>query len=103
MNPERVERAIQFLLDNQATHDGRLARLENTVHELSSTVQRLEHTVEKMSDDLYAGLHQMNEGLQALTGVAEKTMLMVQQVAQSQISTNRRLEAVEWRVDNSEN
>ena len=93
MKPEQVERAIQFLLDNQATHDGRLARLEDTVQQLSSTVG-------KMSNDLYAGLHQMHEGLQALTGVAEKTMLMVQQVAQSQIITNHRLEIIEDRLSN---
>ena len=93
MKPEQVERAIQFLLDNQAGHDGRLAQLENTVHELSITV-------EKMSEDLYGGLQQMHEGLQALTGVAEKTMLMVQQVAQSQIITNHRLEIIEDRLSN---
>ena len=86
MNPEQVERAIQFLLDNQAGHDGRLARLESTV--------------QKMSEDLYEGLRQMHEGLQALTGVAEKTMLMVQQVAQSQIITNHRLEIIEDRLSN---
>ncbi len=102
MTDDNVERAIQFLLDNQAGHDARLGRLEETVQQLGVTVEKLSDTMGRMSEDLYGGLGQMHEGIDKLTALAEQTMLMVQQVTHNQVAGNRRLTDAEGRLDKVE-
>ena len=116
MNEDKIERAIQFLLDNQAGHDARLARLEETMQKMGETVDKLGEKVDKsggtvdklggtvslMSEDLYGGLGQMHEGIDKLTALAEQTMLMVQQVTHNQVAGNRRLTDAEGRLDKVE-
>lgn len=88
MDEERVERAIQFMLDNQAAHDVRLARLEQVVEQLANTQN-------KMREDLYEGLRQMNEGIERLTQVCEQTVKQVQNVVELEIRNSTRIKRLE--------
>jgi flagellar biosynthesis chaperone FliJ len=89
MNEESVERAIQFLLDNQAGHDARLARLEETVQKLGDNLNKLSEITDELSEKLFAGVGQMRQDLEALTAMSERTMAMVQQVTHNQVAVNR--------------
>jgi phosphate uptake regulator len=113
MTNEQIERAIEFLLNNQAGHDARLGRLEEIVERLSKQPEALQNTqanlqmnvetmrltVETMRTDLYQGLQDMNEGIQRLTELAERTMNSVQQVFELGLRTQRQVNDLERRVE----
>lgn len=88
MEEDRVERAIQFLLDNQAAHDVRLARLEQVVEQLVVSQ-------DKLSEDLYEGLRQMNDGIERLTQVCEATTQQVQNILELEIRNSTRIKRLE--------
>ncbi|GEM_PF-5437855 len=99
MEEDKIERAIQFLLDNQASHDVRLARLEEMVEKLAISQ-------DKMREDLYEGLRQMQEGLQQmhegidkLTEVCEQTTKQIQNVLELEIRTSSRVRRLEQVTD----
>lgn len=103
MNEEKVERAINFFLDNQAAHDVRLAKLEEIVAQLAINQ-------DKMGEDLYEGLRQMSEGIEKLTQVCEKTVQQVQHILKLEIrnsTRNRKLEnlsqSIQDRIEGLEN
>ena len=113
MSNEEVERAIEFLLNNQAQHDARLGRLENivadlaenqkvlsaTVDSLSATVDSLSATVDRLSANMDAMVLEVREGLGSIMEVAKQTMDAVRQVAEIGGDTRRRVFILEDRMD----
>ena len=106
MSNEEVERAIEFLLNNQAQHDARLGRLENIVADLaenqkvlSATVDSLSATVDRLSANMDAMVLEVREGLGSIMEVAKQTMDAVRQVAEIGGDTRRRVFILEDRMD----
>lgn len=95
MNEDKIERAIQFLLDNQAGHDVRLARLEEIVEKLTINQDKVQEDIKTMREDLYEGLRQMNEGIEKLTKVSEATMQQFQNVLELEIRNSTRIKRLE--------
>ncbi len=84
MTDEQLERAIQFLLDNQAGHDARLSRIEEIV-------ERLGKNQEEMRADLHTGLQEMHEGIDRLTEIVERTSNNIQKVYELEMQSRQRL------------
>jgi hypothetical protein len=84
MTDDRVERAIQFLLDNQAAHDVRRARLEEIVVEIANNQKEMQL--------------EFRESLEKILTVAEETMKAVQAVAEAETRTIRRVDEIEDKI-----
>jgi hypothetical protein len=102
MDEDRIERAIQFLLDNQAAHDARLGRLEEIVAQLTINQDKMQTENQAMRNDLYEGLRQMNdglkqmnEGIEKLTQVSETTIQQVQNILELEIRNSTRIKRLE--------
>lgn len=69
-----VEKTIEFLLNNQAGHDERLARIETTVDKLSVDVASLAVSVEALGghvETLTVNVETLTGNVEALTGNVE--------------------------------
>ncbi len=77
MNNEQIERAIQFLLDNQAGYEVRLARLEGLVMELA-------HTQKEMQADLHLLRLEVREGVGQILQSTEQAMSAVRQLSEAE-------------------
>ena len=95
MTPEEMQRTMQFLLENQAAHDARLAEIETTLGKLSRETSALASTQREMQSEF-------REGLQTILRVSEQTMSAVRQVAEAEARTIRRVNDLEDRVDRLE-
>ena len=98
MTDKQLERAIQFLLDNQAGHDARISRIEEIVERLGQkqeVIQAQQETAqaqqEEMRTNLYAGLREMHEGIDRLTEIVERTSGNIQKVYELEIQSRQRL------------
>ena len=99
MSNDEVERAIEFLLNNQAQHDARLGRLENIVADLAENQKALSANVEILSANMDAMVLEVREGLGSIMQVAKQTMDAVRQVAEIGGDTRRRVFILEDRMD----
>jgi hypothetical protein len=88
MIPEEMQRTIQFLLDNQAAHDARLAdievklaRLTDNTLALAKNQQELANTQREMQEDMraiFGSMHnEFSEGLQKILESAEQTQALI--------------------------
>ena len=96
MNPEQIERTIEFLLNNQAAHDTSLAELETTVKDLANSVGQLAETTNSI-------LIEFRAGFDTLVTLSEQTMASVKQIAEAEVRTIKRVDSVEQRLDRLEN
>lgn len=117
MIPEEMQRTIQFLLDNQAAHDARLAEIEVKLDKLTDNTlalaknqQELANTQREMQEDMKAIFGRMEtmqsefqEGLEKIVAISEQTYAAVRQVAEAEVQTKRRVGILEERVDVLEN
>lgn len=124
MIPEEMQRTMQFLLENQATHDARLAAIEvnldklsvqtsalaSTQQALASTQQEMQEVMQSMQDGMQSmqeGMLTMQgefrEGLQKILAASEQTLASVRQVAELEARTIKRVNVLEDRVDALEN
>jgi DNA integrity scanning protein DisA with diadenylate cyclase activity len=117
MIPEEMQRTMQFLLENQATHDARLAAIEISLEKLSvqtsalaSTQQALARTQQEMQEGMQSmqkGMQSMQgefrEGLQKIVAASEQTLASVRGVAELEARTIKRVNVLEDRVDTLEN
>lgn len=106
MNPDQIERTIEFLVNNQAAHDARLAALGVTVNELAAAVKSTNDSVKNLSEtveDLTEKTGQLVEstnsmlpefrsGFETLVTLSEQTMTSVKQVAEAEARTIKRLD-----------
>ena len=99
MSNEEVERAIEFLLNNQAQHDARLGRLETIVIELAENQKALSANMETLSANMETMMLEFREGLGSIMEVAKQTMDAVRQVAEIGGDTRRRVFILEDRMD----
>lgn len=106
MIPEEMQRTIQFLLDNQATHDARLAEIETNLNKLSKEVSALSKEVsalansqQELIDAQQTMQNEFREGLQRIIEISEQTNTAVRQIAEAEARTIRRVNALEDRVD----
>ena len=106
MSNEEVERAIEFLLNNQAQHDARLGRLETIVIELaenqkamSANMETLSANMETLSANMETMMLEFREGLGSIMEVAKQTMDAVRQVAEIGGDTRRRVFILEDHLD----
>ena len=91
MTDKQLERAIQFLLDNQAGHDARLSRIEEIVERLGQKQEVMQAQQEEMRTNLYTGLREMHEGIDRLTEIVERTSGNIQKVYELEIQSRQRL------------
>jgi hypothetical protein len=110
--PEEMQRTMQFLLENQAAHDARLAKIEEAVDKLSVSTATLVETQREMQadmrimqDDMRAIFGNMGtmqsefrDGLGKILTVSEQTMAAVRQVAEAEARTIGRVGVLENRV-----
>lgn len=95
MTPEEMQRTMQVLLENQAAHDARLAEIEINLNKLSAQTSALAKNQQEMQIEF-------REGLQSILGVSEQTMTAVRSVAEAEVRTIKRVNALEDRVDDLE-
>jgi chromosome segregation ATPase len=117
MIPEEMQRTMQFLLENQAAHDARLASIEINIDKLSiqtsalaRTQQEMQGVMQSMQEGMQAlqGVIQsmqgeFREGLQRILEVSEQTSVSVRQAVELEVRTIGRVNALEDRVDALEN
>ncbi len=96
MIPEEMQRTIQFLLENQAAHDTRLAEIEIKLDRLTTETAVIAGTQREMQSEF-------REGLQRILTVSEQTMVAVRQIAEAEARTIRRVNVLEDRVGALEN
>ncbi len=106
MIPEEIQRTMQFLLENQAAHDSRLAALEISVNKLTEatsvlvgTQQEMQGVVQDMQGVMQDMQGEFREGLRSILAVSEQTMVAVRQVAEAEARTIKRVSGLEARVD----
>ena|SRR5260370_13673362 len=105
MTPEQIERTIEFLLNNQAAHDARLAELEINAKQLTRNVDVLTKRTDDLADSVegltvatQSMLQEFREGFNKLTTIAEQTMTAVREIAEAEVRTMKRVEALEGRI-----
>ena len=117
MIPEEMQRTMQFLLENQAAHDARLAALEIGVNKLTEAISTLTDTQQGMQgimqdmQEVMQGTQgvmqtmqdEFREGLQSILAVSEQTNAAVRQVAEAEARTIGRVNVLEDRVGALEN
>lgn len=117
MLPEEMQRTMQFLLENRAAHDARLAALEIGVNKLTAAVSTLTDTQQGMQgimqdmQEIMLGTQgvmqtmqgEFREGLQSILAVSEQTNAAVRQVAEAEARTIGRVNILEDRVGALEN
>jgi hypothetical protein len=110
MIPEEMQRTMQFLLDNQAGHDARLAEIEvkldnltGKVDALTANVSILADTQQQMQQGMLTMQREFHQNLGKVLAVSEETSRMVRQVFELEARTIRRVNALEDRVDTLEN
>ena len=110
MIPEEMQRTMQFLLENQAAHDARLAAIEINLDKLSIQTSNLARTQQELQE----GMHSLQEGMQSMQGefregiqkiltASEQTLASVRQIAEAEVRTIKRVNVLEDRVDALEN
>ena len=99
MIPEEMQRTMQFLLENQAAHDARLAALEIGVNKLTAAVSTLTDAQHGMQEIMQTMQGEFREGLQSILAVSEQTNAAVRLVAEAEARTIRRVNVLEDRVD----
>lgn len=95
MIPEEMQRTMQFLLENQAAHDARLAEIEVNLNKLAERVSALANNQYEMQGEFRGGFEK-------LLAVAEQTTKAVRQVAEAEARTIGRVNVLEDRVDSLE-
>jgi uncharacterized protein YdbL (DUF1318 family) len=103
MIPEEMQRTMQFLLENQAAHDARLAALEIGVNKLTAAVSTLTDAQQGMQGIMQDMQGEFREGLQSILAVSEQTNAAVRQIAEAEARTIRRVNVLEDRVGALEN
>jgi hypothetical protein len=124
MIPEEMQRTMQFLLDNQAGHDARLAEIELKLDKLTQNVSLLTNNVSSLTENLSSLANtqqEMQEGMLILhrefIGGMEKVLAAsdrmeatvrqmgaaVVQVVELEARTIKRVSVLEDRVDVLEN
>lgn len=99
MTFEEMQRTMQFLLENQAAHDARLAEIEIKLDKLSGQVSSLASTQQGMQAVIQTLQGEFRDGLQTILTVSEQTMMAVRQVAEAEARTINRVNVLESRVD----
>ena len=95
MNNEQIERAIQFLLDNQAGYEVRLARLESLVTELT-------HIQKEMQSDLQLLRLEVREGVGQILHSNEQTMSAVRHLSEAETRHSWHISQLAERVERLE-
>jgi K+/H+ antiporter YhaU regulatory subunit KhtT len=95
MTPEQTERAIEFLLNNQADQDVRLAKLENVVSQLAENQKEMQEGMILLQTEL-------REGIEKVVTISEETQRAVKDVLELEARTFRRVKFVETQVDSLE-
>jgi len=103
MTPEEIERTIEFLLNNQAAHDARLAELEAAVKSTNDSVKSLAEGIESLKETTSSMLSEFRAGFDILVTLSEQTMASVKQIAEAEVRTIKRVDSVEQRLDRLEN
>ena len=117
MIPEEMQRTMQFLLENQATHDARLAAIEinldkvsvqisdlaRTQQALAGTQQGMQEVMQSMQEGMQSMQGEFREGLQKILAASEQTSASVRGVAELEARTIKRVNVLEDRVDVLEN
>lgn len=106
MIPEEMQRTMQFLLENQAAHDARLAEIEIKLDKLSiqtsvlaNTQQEMQGVIQAMQGVIQTMQGEFREGLQRIVDISEQTQTAVRQIAEAEARTIRRVNVLEDRVD----
>jgi prefoldin subunit 5 len=108
MSNEEVERAIDFLLKSQANSEARIEQTNERVERLAEQVSQLAGQVSQLSDQLGALADTQNQFIQVVTRTFEaqaqineslragqaRTDESLARLAEAQVNTNRRLDAL---------
>jgi prophage DNA circulation protein len=101
MTPEEMQRTMQFLLDNQAAHDARLAEIEINLNKLSTQtsalaknqeamqgiMQGMQGVMQNMQEVVQSMQGEFREGLQRIVMVSEQTLASVRQLYELEAGT----------------
>lgn len=109
MTPEQMERAIEFLLNNQADQDVRFGKLEKIVGELTQSHGELAQNLVTLTDntgELAQNQREIQiefrEGFERLIAISEETQKAVKDVLELEARTFGRVKSLENRVDSLE-
>jgi len=116
MTPEEMQRTMQFLLENQAAHDARLAEIEINLNKLSDQtsalaknqeamqgiMQGMQGVMQNMQEVVQSMQGEFREGLQRIVMVSEQTLASVRQLYELEAGTSRRVSGLEGRIDSLE-
>jgi hypothetical protein len=95
MMPEQTERAIEFLLNNQANQDVRLAKLESVVSQLAENRKEMQEGMILLQTEL-------REGIEKIVTISEETQRAAKDVLELETRTFRRVKFVETQVGSLE-
>lgn len=102
MTPEQMERAIEFLLNNQADQDIRLAKLEQIVGELTQGQSELTKNVGMLAENQIEIQSEFREGFERLLAISEQTQKAVKDVLELEARTFGRVKSLKIKVDSLE-
>jgi archaellum component FlaC len=114
MTPEQMEKAIEFILNQQAKNEQEIAQLTANVSNISGQIghisdqigrvskqtESISEQVERISEQMERGWEEMREGFNALTGGLLETKRLAEQVAELNIHTSKRVTAIEKKIKN---
>jgi hypothetical protein len=100
MTGEQMERAIEFILSQQAKNELGITQLTVNVNKISEQVGILSEQVGIISEKMEQGWEEMREGFVALTGGLLETKRLTEQVAELNIHTSKRVTAIEKKIKN---
>jgi cell division septum initiation protein DivIVA len=95
MTHDDLERAIEFVLAQQAKSNGETDDLRATVNRLAGTVAELSTTVAELSTTVKAVIEEMREGFNNLIVANEVTRDLASKTAELAVNTARRVTRIE--------
>jgi len=97
MDDDKMERTMQFILEQQAQLTVSMGQLTENVDQLSGTVDQLSNTVERLSgtvDLLSTKVERTADGVAALLTIAEIHEREITAISEAQTQTDERLNAL---------
>ena len=109
MSDDKIQRAIEFLLEQQAIFDARqqaaqqemlttqqdMRKMQTETHEMRQDMHRMQTEIYTIRQDMKQGFDETREAISHLITINERLSYVYEGLAKGHINTNKRLKTLE--------
>jgi len=94
----RVDKKIEFILDQQALHESSIQEMREVMVSLAKTVEKANIQAEEDRQEMREGFTEMRHAMEALIGNSEDIRNITKQLSTAVIGMNRRVKKIEGKA-----